>query len=132
MKVLTFGTFDCPHMGHAVFLRQCSRLGAVAVALRSDDMIRTLRGHDPVFTYAERSDLVKALGYDVIQSGEPGAMLIRITKPDILAVGSDWATKDVWARYGITPAELDDLGTTLVYLPYTPHISTTELKRRLS
>jgi len=130
--LLTFGTFDCPHAGHAAFLRRCERhAGRVVVAVRSDAMVARLRGHPPVFTFAERGALIGALGYEVRESVEPGAALIAEVRPDVLAIGSDWSQPDWLARLGVDQATLDARGTALVILPYTPGISTTELKRRL-
>jgi cytidyltransferase-like protein len=132
MRLLTIGTFDCPHMGHAIFLNQCQKLASkVTVGLRSDELVEVYRGHPPVFSWPERAGLIAELGYEIATSDEPGVDLIRRLRPDILAVGSDWAEKDVYARYKIDRLELTTLGVLLVYIPRTEGISTSELKRRL-
>lgn len=131
--LLTFGTFDCPHAGHAAFLRRCERhADRVVVAVRSDAMVLRLRGHAPVFAYRERAALIAALGYEVRESTEPGCGLVGEIRPDVLAVGSDWAAGRDWlGRIEVGQATLDALGIAAVYIPYTAGISTTELKRRL-
>jgi cytidyltransferase-like protein len=130
--LLTFGTYDCVHAGHAAFLRRCERFAdKVIVAVRSDDMVVRLKGHKPVFTFAERSALVVALGYEVLESVEPGAALVGQVRPDVLAIGSDWSQADWLTRLGIDQATLDAWGIATVFVPYTPGISTSELKRRL-
>jgi len=130
--LLTFGTYDTPHAGHAAFLRRCERFAdRVIVAVRSDDLVHRFKGAPPVFSYRERAALIGALGYQVRESVEPGRELLDEIRPDVLAVGSDWARHDVLARYGADHELLDDRSITLVYVPYTAHISTTELKRRL-
>lgn len=131
--LLTVGTFDCPHAGHAAFLRRCERFAdQVIVAIRSDEMVVRNRGHKPVFTFAERAALIAALGYPVVESTEPGVELIRELEPDVLAIGSDWAGRDLYGRYHVDQHLLDSLGVTVAYVPYTPGISTTELKARLA
>jgi glycerol-3-phosphate cytidylyltransferase len=129
---LTFGTFDTPHAGHAAFLRRCERFAdEVIVAVRSDDMVQQLRGCPPVFDFDERARLIGALGYQVRESKEPGRALIEELVPDVLAVGSDWARRDVLGRYDVDQDLIDRYGIALTFIPYTPGISTTELKRRL-
>lgn len=132
-RLLTFGSYDCPHAGHAAFLRRCERFAdEVVVAVRSDAMFEQLRGHPPVFTWAERAGAIDALGYTVIESTERGEELIERLRPQVLAIGSDWARKDWLARLGVDQDVLDIMRTTLIYVPYTPGISASEIKRRLS
>jgi glycerol-3-phosphate cytidylyltransferase len=131
--LLTFGTFDCVHAGHAAFLRRCERFADhVVVAVRSDPMVHRLRGHLAEFNFAERESLVLGLGpYRVVKSIEAGRAAIEAIDPDVLAVGSDWARRDVLGRYEIDHDYLDAHSIALLYLPYTPNISTTILKERL-
>jgi cytidyltransferase-like protein len=131
-RLLTYGTFDTPHAGHAAFLRRCERFAdEVIVAIRSDEMVEQLRGRPPVFSFDERAALIGALGYRVRESKESGCGLIEELRPDVLAVGSDWARRDIYARYDVDQDLLDAWGIALVYVPYTPNISTTILKERL-
>jgi cytidyltransferase-like protein len=130
--LLTFGTFDCPHAGHAGFLRRCERFAdRVVVGIRSDTMVQILRGHPPVFSFKERAAVFRDLGYDVWESTEPGAQLVEQIDPDVLAIGSDWARRDWLGRIGMTQDQLDRRRIALIYVPYTPIVSATELKRRL-
>lgn len=131
VHVLTIGTFDTPHLGHASFLRQCEFLGLVTVGLNSDAFVKKYKGVKPVFNFRERKALIKRMGYEVYANTDSGATLIKKLRPEYLVIGSDWARKDYYAQIGITQDELDELDITLVYVPYTKGISTTELKRRL-
>lgn len=131
--LLTFGTYDTPHAGHAAFLRRCERFAdEVIVAVRSDAMVKQLRGKEPVFTFAERAAVIAALGYQVWESVEAGAALVDQIRPDVLAIGSDWPQSAWLTRLDISQDTLDTHGITLVIVPYTRGISTTELKRRLA
>ena len=51
--------------------------------------------------------------------------------PDIIAVGSDWEGRDYYSQMGFTQNWLDARGISLVYLPYTIGISSTDIKNRL-
>ncbi len=94
-------------------------------------MVERLRGRPPVFDYLERARLIRALGYEVRESTEPGKALVDQLAPDVLAIGSDWARKDWPKRIGVDQDLLDERRIVLVYVPYTPGISSTEMKRRL-
>lgn len=124
--VLTIGTFDIPHAGHARFLRECARFGRLMVGVNSDDFVLTYKGALPVFSEVERMNLIRGMGYDVFLNDGPGADLIRRLQPDVLAVGSDWINRDYLRQIGVT-----SLDCALVFLPYTDGISTTEIRNRL-
>lgn len=51
--------------------------------------------------------------------------------PDVIAIGSDWAKKDYYAQMGFTQDWLDSNAISLLYIPYTEGISSTDIKRRL-
>ena len=52
-------------------------------------------------------------------------------RPDIIAIGSDWARKDYYLQMGFSQDWLDEQNISLIYIPYTPGISSTEVKRRM-
>jgi len=54
---------------------------------------------------------------------------ILSVKPDTITIGTDWASKDIYKQWGVTHEMVDDK---LIYLPYTPDISTTKIKRRVN
>ena len=49
-------------------------------------------------------------------------------KADYLFVGDDWYQSDSWEAY---EKELKEIGTKVIYLPYTKKVSTTELKKKI-
>lgn len=130
-EVLTIGTFDTPHIAHAKLLKFCDTLGETVVGINSDEFIEEYKGRPPLFTYEERARLIGALGYRVMKNESAGAELIHHVRPDFLVIGSDWLRKDYLKQIDMTPDGLDALGISLVYTPYTPDISTTEIKRRV-
>lgn len=140
MIVYTGGTFDVYHSGHANFLRQCKQLagedGLVVVALNKDDFIEKFKGKKPLMSYDERKACLESCKYVdlVIENvgGEDSTIAINNLNPDVVAIGTDWASKDYYKQMGFTQEWLDEREILLVYLPYTQGISTTELKRRLN
>jgi len=131
--VYTGGTFEIPHVGHLNFLRQCSRLGRVVVSLNTDEFIKEYKGHLPVFNYKEREFFLKKIPYvsEIVPNigGADSKIAIEIVKPNIVAIGTDWAKKDYYIQMGFTQQWLDDNKILLVYLPYMEGISTTLIKQ---
>lgn len=135
LKVVTAGTFDLPHSGHVNFLRRCAELGEVTVILNTDDFIERYKGKPPVLSYNERLTILSefaSVSAIVPNWGEENcSAVVEKEFPDILAIGSDWARKDYYEQMGFTQDWLDQRGISLLYIPYTTGISTTEIKRRL-
>jgi len=131
-KVLTHGTFDVPHLGHAIFLQRAASLGDyLMVGLSSDEYAKS-QNKNLVYSYEERFNLLSLLPYiKLIYKNEFATMRVAIVKyrPDIIVIGSDWGDR-YFEQIGCSPQWLASQGVTLVYLPYTKEISTTDIKRR--
>lgn len=136
LSVYTGGTFDLFHAGHLNFLRSCARIGSVTVALNTDEFILSYKGQPPVMTYAEREAVLSGCRYvDFVlpnEGGQDSKPTIKRANPDVIAIGSDWARKDYYRQMGFDQNWLDELGIWLLYIPYTPGISSTELKKRVA
>ena len=134
--VYTGGTFDLPHSGHVNFLKKCAELGQVVVALNTDEFIAKYKGKPPVMSFAEREAVLleyRSVATVVPNSGDADSKpAIELVKPDIIAIGSDWARKDYYKQMSFTQDWLDEQGISLIYIPYTVGISSTEIKRRLT
>lgn len=137
--VYTGGTFDLFHSGHVNFLRQCKKIagnGVVVVSLNTDEFIKRFKGKAPLYSYKEREALLLGCKYvDLVVPNigeEDSKLAINNVRPDFIVIGSDWACKDYYAQMKFTQKWLDDQEITLIYVPYTEGISTTELKRRLT
>lgn len=135
LSIYTGGTFDLVHSGHVNFLRRCAQMGTVTVALNTDEFIEAYKGKPPVMSYKEREDVLLGLRYvEMVIPNVGGAdsrIAIDIVKPDMVAIGSDWARKDYYKQMMFSQDWLDERGIMLTYIPYTGGISTTELKRRI-
>ena len=133
--VYTGGTFDLPHSGHVNFLRKCAELGSVIVALNTDEFIAEYKGKPPVMSYEERRAVLEEFRCvtRVIPNmwGADSKPTIEKVLPDIIAIGSDWARKDYYAQMQFDQDWLDERHISLIYIPYTKGISSTELKKRM-
>ena len=130
MKVLTIGSFDTPHIGHCALFKRASELGELIIGLNSDEFIGEYKGKLPLYNYNERYELISQLGYRVEKNNSAGRELISQVQPDYLVIGSDWLRKDYLKQIGVNTSYLELQNITLVYVPYTPGISTTDIKRR--
>ncbi len=136
MKVLyTGGTFDLFHYGHVNFLKKCHSIcDNVVVALNTDEFISQYKSRS-ILTYAEREESLLECKYvsKVVPNvfGQDSKPTILSVNPDIIAVGDDWCHKDYYAQMDFTQQWLDDRNITLIYVPYTKGISTTEIKARI-
>lgn len=135
LNVYTGGTFDLFHSGHVNFLKKCSQLGFVTVALNTDEFIEAYKGRPPVMSFEQRKAVLEACIYvDAVIANKGGAdskPSILEVNPDIIVIGSDWARKDYYKQMQFDQDWLDQHGYGLAYIPYTNEISTTMLKQRI-
>ena len=135
LTVYTGGTFDVFHAGHVNLLRRCAQLGEVTVALNTDAFIMQYKGSVPVLDYEERKEVLEACVYvsSVIpnENGADSKPTILKVKPNIIAIGSDWANKDYYKQMNFTQDWLDEENISLIYIPYSKGISSTRIKKRL-
>lgn len=139
--VYTGGTFDLFHAGHAALLAACRKVagpdGRVVVALNRDAFVASYKGRAPVLTYDERAAVLDACRHvdEVVPNalGADSRPTIEAVRPDIIAIGADWAGKDYYRQMGFTPQWLDERGITLVYVSHrwSDALSTTDIRVRL-
>lgn len=125
-RVITYGTFDLLHYGHINLLRRARELGDYLVVGLSTDAFNLEKGKRAYFPYEERRQMLEAVRYvDLVipeESWGQKVLDIREHRIDVLCMGDDWRGR------------FDDLaGETceVVYLPRTPEVSTTSIKRDL-
>ncbi|MET1254151.1 adenylyltransferase/cytidyltransferase family protein [Aliikangiella maris] len=122
MRVITFGTFDMPHIGHVKILNRARELGERLIVGVSSDALNLLKkGRKPIYSQQERMFLVHAFkGVDEVfleESLELKREYILQHQADILVMGDDWQGKF---------DEFSDI-CQVIYLPRTPSISTTSV-----
>lgn len=135
-KVISFGVFDVLHVGHLNILTNARAMGEIlVVAVQDDAGVQASKGQRPILTLAERMEQLRALPFvdDVIgYSSEPGTDAVAVCRrerPDIVVQGDDWLYSG--ERTEII-ALFKQMRTRLILLPRTEHISSTEIKRRIS
>jgi choline-phosphate cytidylyltransferase len=125
--VLTFGTFDVFHVGHLRVIERAATYGdRLVVGVSSDALNFSKKGRNPVFSQAERLEIVGALKpVDEVFVEESLALkreYLQQFEADVLVMGDDWKGR------------FDEFGdiVEVVYLPRTPAISTTALIEKIS
>jgi len=136
-KLYTGGTFDLFHAGHVNFLKMCKQLAdTVIVSLNTDGFIEEYKKFTPFYSFEQREQILLSCIYcdHVIPNigGKDSTVAIDQVNPNIIAIGTDWAKKDYYSQMGFTQKWLDMRNITLVYLPYTEHISSTIIKEKIA
>ena len=125
-RVITYGTFDLLHYGHINLLRRARELGDyLVVALSTDEFNCNQKQKKCYFPYAERKRMLEAIRYvDLVipeESWEQKTTDVDKYQIDVFVMGDDWAGK-----FDFLKPQCE-----VVYLPRTPEISTTKIKRDL-
>ncbi|MDD6311585.1 MAG: glycerol-3-phosphate cytidylyltransferase [Firmicutes bacterium] len=125
-KVITYGTFDLLHYGHVNLLQRAKELGDyLIVAISTDEFNWNMKQKKCYFTYEERKRLVEAIRYvDLVipeESWEQKVEDVKEFKVDTFVIGDDWEGKFDFLKEHCE----------VVYLPRTPEISTTQIKKDL-
>ncbi|MGM1017096.1 MAG: adenylyltransferase/cytidyltransferase family protein [Actinomycetota bacterium] len=126
------GAFDLFHVGHLNLLRHAKQHCDVLIAgVVSDEMLRTVKGIEPVIPTVERAEIVRHISFvdDVYVETQPAKMEawkdVRFTH---FFKGDDWRGTDKGARL---EREFSTVGVEVVYFPYTAHTSSSSLRRAL-
>jgi glycerol-3-phosphate cytidylyltransferase len=127
--VFTSGSWDMFHVGHLNVLRRSKELGdRLVVGVSTDELIADYKGSPPVIPFEERLEIVsslKCVDVAVKQTVLTEIRQLQEFQVDIVTIGDDW--KD---RYLEGLEWMKEHGE-VVYLPYTPGVSTTSIKRKI-
>lgn len=100
-RIFVNGTFDILHPGHVQLLNYAKSLGdSLTVGIDSDRRVAEKKGPSrPVNNVHDRAFMLhslKAVDHVVVfDSDEELERCIKVVKPDIMVVGSDWKDKSV-------------------------------------
>lgn len=128
----TTGVFDMFHIGHLNLLKnakaQCDYL---IVGVSTDELVTSYKEHRPIIPYEQRTAIVEAIKY--VDKVVPQTSLNKIDawneyKFNIMFHGSDWESSDLYKDIVI---QLSNVGVKTIFLPYTPNISSSILRKKL-
>lgn len=126
-RVITYGTFDLLHYGHINLLRRARQMGDyLIVGLSTDEFNWNEKQKKCYFSYEKRKQLLEAIRYvDLVipeENWEQKRTDVKEYHVDTFVMGDDWKGKfDFLKDY-----------CDVVYLPRTPEISTTQIKKDLT
>lgn len=126
-RVITYGTFDLLHYGHINLLQRAKAMGDyLIVALSTDDFNSIQKNKHTYFNYEKRKKMLEAIRYvDLVipeKNWEQKISDVKEFNIDVFVMGDDWEGKFDFLR---SQCEV-------VYLPRTPEISTTSIKKELA
>lgn len=142
MRVLSLGTFDTPHFGHFALFKRCKELAGkpedVYIAVNSDEFVEKFKGKKPLMSQSERINAIRNTCSDVgwvIQNNQEdkGGVehILRERRPRYIVIGNDYLNKDYLGQLGITMGLLQELDISIVFVPYTPGISSSMIRKEL-
>ena len=125
-RVITYGTFDLLHYGHINLLQRAKKYGDyLIVALSTDEFNWNEKHKKCYFSYEERKHLLEAIRYEDLvipeKNWEQKVTDVKEYHVDTIVMGDDWEGKfDFLKPY-----------CDVIYLPRTPEIATTQIKKDL-
>ncbi len=127
-RIITYGSFDLLHYGHINLLKRAKELGDYLIVCLSTDEFNEKEKHKKAyFSYDKRKMLLEAIRYvDLVipeESWEQKVTDMHEYHIDVFVQGDDWKGKFDY---------LKKEGVEVVYLPRTPEISTTQIKKDLA
>lgn len=126
------GGYDLFHVGHLNVLRRAKEQCDILIAgVVSDEMLRQVKGVEPVIPTAERAEIVRNIKCvdDVFVERVPEKLDVwREVGFTHFFKGDDWRGT---ARGKLLEVQFATVGVDVVYFPYTVHTSSTHLRRAL-
>ncbi|HEY5835878.1 adenylyltransferase/cytidyltransferase family protein [Streptomyces sp.] len=126
------GVYDLFHVGHLNILRHArSRCDHLVAGVVSDGMAELAKGRRPVVPLVERLEIVRSVRFvdEVFVETVPDKLETwRQVGFDVLFKGDDWRGTEKGLRL---ERDFATVGVEIVYLPYTVHTSSTQLRRAL-
>lgn len=126
------GAFDLFHIGHLNLLRHAKQHCDYLVAgVVSDEMLREVKGSEPVIPAAEREEIVRHVDFvdEVYVERVPDKLEVwREVGFTHFFKGDDWRGTEKGMQLERRFARV---GVEVVYFPYTAHTSSTALRRAL-
>lgn len=124
----TTGVYDMFHIGHLNILKNAkSQCDYLIVGVTTDELV-SYKNKQAIIPLEERMAIVDAIGYVdkvVPQENMDKMAAWKEHKFDVMFVGSDWQGTEKWKKF---EKEFAEVGTDIVYFPYTKGTSSTKLR----
>ena len=130
INIYVIGVFDLFHTGHVELLKRAKALGdRLIVAINSDRIVESYK-RKPYISERDRLAVVEACRYVdeafVIDTFDNKEAIVK-NNINIIVHGSDWAGEGYMKQIRVDQAFLDNHGVSMVFLPYTQCISTSQI-----
>ncbi|WP_227394766.1 adenylyltransferase/cytidyltransferase family protein [Jeotgalibacillus aurantiacus] len=128
----TTGVFDLFHVGHLNILRQAKeQCDHLIVGVSTDELVQQYKNKTPVITHEDRMAIVQSIKY--VDEVVPQVTRDKLAAWhelgfDVMFVGDDWKGNSLFLK---TEMQFREFGVQVVYFPYTPHVSSTIVKKKI-
>lgn len=128
----TSGVFDMFHIGHLNILKHAKENCDYLIVGVTTDSLVSYKNTQTIIPFEERIKIVNAIEY--VDETVPQTTMNKMEawknyKFDRMFVGSDWKGTEKWNQF---EKEFKEVGTDIIYFPYTKGTSSTKLKTALN
>lgn len=127
----TQGVYDMFHIGHLNLINHAKEYcDYLIVGVNSDELVKGYKNKLPVVGEREREIIIaniKAVDKSFIVTTLDKLEVYQQCKFDAVFIGDDWKGDPRWKK---TCEDLKQYGVDVVFLPYTPEISSTGLRQK--
>lgn len=125
----TQGVYDMFHVGHLNLINHAKEhCDYLIVGINSDNLVQQYKNKTPVICEEERRLIVenlKSVDKAIVVNTLDKTKALKQLQFNAIFIGDDWKGNHRWLK---TELELRQYGVDVVYLPHTPHISSTILR----
>jgi len=125
----TQGVYDMFHIGHLNLINQAKELcDYLIVGVNSDQLVENYKNKIPVINQNNRAAIVsniKSVDKCIIVNTLDKLEILKELKFNVIFIGDDWKGNPRWEK---NEKELNNYGIDVVFLKYTPNISSTYLR----
>lgn len=135
-RIYVPGAYDLFHPGHVNLLKQAKRRADLVIAgVNTDEHIAEYKGRPPILTLKERRTMLLACRYvDEVVINEGGAdskPAILKARANIILHGDDVDELSYLKQLGVTQGWLAEQKISLIFVPYQPGVSSSEVEQRI-
>lgn len=129
----TTGVFDMFHVGHLNILKQAKEYcDYLIVGVSTDELVQQYKHKTPIIPFEDRCEILKAIRYvdEVVpQINRDKIAAFNKYKFDVMFVGNDWQGNPLFNE---VEAYLKAHDANVIYFQYTPNVSSTLLREKIS